>query len=97
MRVAKRKNKMLSIRLSAEQYESLKSLYLSRGLRSVSALARDAVDQVVNGNHLSLGPLSSHRELEVHVHLLDAQVNLLRGEVLELSRRVAESQKQNAT
>jgi hypothetical protein len=44
-----RKNRIISLRLSEEEYESLKSVYASRGVRSLSEFARDAMHRVVGG------------------------------------------------
>lgn len=44
------KTKMISFRLSASEYEALKSLHLSRGARNVSELARSAIQRMIVGN-----------------------------------------------
>ena len=45
MSVLKPKSKMISIRLSDEEYEGLRTLCVSRGARSVSDLAREAMNE----------------------------------------------------
>lgn len=44
------KTKMISFRLSASEYEALKTLHLARGARNVSELARSAIQRLIVGN-----------------------------------------------
>lgn len=78
-----RKNKIISLRLSEEEYESLKSIYESRGVRSLSEFARDAMHRVVGG-----GPPDG-ANIEDRVELLHGKVTVLEGEVSRLSRAMA--------
>ena len=51
--VFKRRNRLISFRLSEEEYESLRALCVTEGARSVSDYARSALCQVMthgNGN-----------------------------------------------
>ncbi|MGD0497942.1 MAG: hypothetical protein ABSC23_05845 [Bryobacteraceae bacterium] len=73
----------MSLRLSEEEYENLKSMYTTRGVRSLSEFAREAMLQV-----LGQEPPDGHT-LEDRVHLLDGKVAMLEGEVDRLSRVVA--------
>ena len=77
-----RKNKIISLRLSEEEYESLKLVYSSRGVRSLSEFARDAMHRVV-------GEPTNSPNLQDHVQLLAGKVALLEGEVSRLSHAVA--------
>ena len=79
----KPKNRIMSLRLSQEEYESLKTIYTSRGVRSLSEFARDAMLQVVGQD------ASDGRTLEDRVQHLDGKIALLEGEVDRLSRVVA--------
>ena len=47
MFIANRKSKVISIRISPEEYESLKNMYAASGRRSVSALAREAMQRII--------------------------------------------------
>jgi hypothetical protein len=78
-----RNNKIISLRLSEEEHPSLKSIYASRGVRSLSEFARDAMHRV-----LDEGPPDG-ANIEDRVELLNGQVALLEGEVSRLSRAVA--------
>jgi hypothetical protein len=78
-----RKNKSISLRLSEEEYESLKSIYASRGVRSLSEFARDAMHRV-----LDEGPPGG-ANIEDRVQLLNGKVALLEGEVSRLARAMA--------
>ena len=77
-----RKNRIISLRLSEEEYESLKSRYASHGVRSLSEFARDAMHRVLGEEPAS--PV----DLRNRVRLLDGKVALLEGEVSRLSRAV---------
>jgi hypothetical protein len=78
-----RKNKTISLRLSEEEYESLKSAFESRGVRSLSEFAREAMHRVVRGASFN------GANLEDRVDLLNGKIALLEGEVSRLSRAVA--------
>jgi hypothetical protein len=79
----KRKSRIISLRLSEEEYESLKSVYAARGVRSLSEFARDAMHRL-----LDQGPPGA-ANIEDRVELLHGKVALLEGEVSRLSRAVA--------
>jgi hypothetical protein len=74
-----RKTRIISLRLSEEEYESLKSVYPSRGVRSLSEFARDAMHKVAG-----VGPPGGAK-IEDRVELLHGKVALLEGEVTRLS------------
>ena len=78
-----RKTRTISLRLSEEEYESLKSVYPSRGLRSLSEFARDAMQKVA-GVVPPGGPNIADR-----VELLHGKIAVLEGEVTRLSRAIA--------
>ena len=78
MPIIKRRTKIVSIRLLDEEYTQLLRLCQSRGARSVSDLARDAM----------FGLMSPASQLEGRVMELDARLLALRDEVAKLSRRV---------
>jgi hypothetical protein len=77
-----RKNKIISLRLSEEEYEGLKVVYESRGVRSLSEFAREAMHRVVGE-----GPPDG-ANIEHRVELLHGKVAVLEGEVSRLSRAV---------
>jgi len=77
-----RKTKIISLRLSEEEYESLKTVYSSRGVRSLSEFARDAMHRVVGDAPPDIVTI------EDRVELLHGKVALLEGEVSRLSRAV---------
>jgi hypothetical protein len=79
----KRKSRIMSLRLSEEEYESLKSVYAARGVRSMSEFARDAMFQVLGHDR------AGGRSLEDRVQLLDGKLAMIEGEVDRLSRVVA--------
>jgi hypothetical protein len=77
-----RKSRIISLRLSEEEYESLKSRYASHGVRSLSEFARDAMHRVLGEEP------ANPADLRNRVQLLDGKVALLEGEVSRLSRVV---------
>ena len=78
MPIIKRRLKIVSIRLLDEEYTQLLRLCQTRGARSVSDLARDAM----------FGLMSPASQLEGRVMELDARLVALRDEVTKLSRMV---------
>ena len=72
------RDKMISFRLSEQAYERLREVRVTRGARSISELARDAVSQLVG----SLAP-ASDEALEVRVNQLEGQI---RGLALEIGK-----------
>ncbi len=75
-----RKNRIISLRLSEEEYESLKSRYASCGVRSLSEFARDAMHRMLGDDP----PDGS--DIENRVQALDGKLALLESEVSRLSR-----------
>jgi Arc/MetJ-type ribon-helix-helix transcriptional regulator len=81
MPVFKPKSKMISIRLSDEEYEGLKSLCVSSGARSVSDLAREAMGQMLRPGHNGhTSPVELRiQELQGRLHLLEQTVARIDG------------------
>ncbi len=78
MAVLKRKSRMISLRLSDEEYESLRSLYRMHGSRSVSEFARNAMQKVIGE---SISPAGT---LETRIVELDHKMSSLDHEVARL-------------
>jgi hypothetical protein len=80
-----RRKKMISLRLSEEEYELLKASYHNHGARNVSDLARQALQQIMNGTlgprTASVGPqpniAAQLAKLDDRVHILESSVALL--------------------
>ena len=72
-----RKSKTITLRISEEEYEALRNSYADHGLRSVSELARTAIQRVIG---------DPNTRLELRVDALDTTVDLLKGEVARLAR-----------
>ena len=80
-----RRKKMISLRLSDEEYELLKASYHNHGARNVSDLARQALHHIMSGSPVpttgSLAPQpdfsSKLSELDHRVHTLESHVSLL--------------------
>ena len=79
-----KRSKMISLRLSDEEYESLKTLYAARGVRSLSEFAREAMHRVLGED--SAQPPLPNTTLDIRVQVLDGKVALLEGELSRLSR-----------
>ena len=76
----KARSKMISFRLSAEEYEHFRELCFAQGVRSVSELARAAVNRLIHD------PDPEHataEALETRVASLEAQLQTV---ILELRR-----------
>jgi hypothetical protein len=78
MRVLKRKSRMISFRVSEEEYAGLKSLCVNEGARSVSDMARDAV------HRLKARDVPANQQFETLVQLLQHRVEALDQEVKRL-------------
>jgi hypothetical protein len=81
----KRKNRMISLRISEEEYESLKHLYTSQGARSLSEFARLAIDRVIGFDRHP-----EDRSLESRFTALDGRVAGLQTELARLAHVVDE-------
>ena len=65
MRLALRKSKMISFRLSPEEYRTLQDACEKQGVRSISDLARTAMQRLVTSNGHAQVPLSEEvRDLQ---------------------------------
>jgi len=72
-----RKTKMISLRLSNEEYETLHNLYRAHGSRSISDFARNAMQKVISG-------AAPSRSLETRLQELDGKMSALDHEVSRL-------------
>jgi hypothetical protein len=87
MFVRKPKCRMISIRLSDEEYTGLKTLCVERGARSVSELAREAMNRA-----LKLTPGESGPGIDLRIQDLQSQLNLLDRRLTEVSARLEEKE-----
>ena len=76
MAILKRRSRMISFRLSEDEYASLRSLCENGGARSVSDLARDAVHRLVRKDS-QVEVEMALRTLEGRMATLDLQVQRL--------------------
>lgn len=79
MTVMKRRSRMVSFRLSEEEYEGLKHICVTAGARSLSDIARDAVHRLLGGGF-------SKNNLEVEMQTLNSRMDALDSEVRRLAR-----------
>lgn len=84
MTVLKPRSRMISVRLSEEEYSALRRLCSATGARSVSDLTRDAMRALLEGAHRE-HPLGSYvDEFRAQIHGLDQRIE-------ELAARIAPS------
>jgi uncharacterized protein (DUF1778 family) len=88
--MAKRKTKMISIRVSESEYDLVKSHYAAMGGRSVSAFAREALQVVMRRPAHEKSDRESESDRETQVRQLTDKLNTLQGEVTMLTRLVSE-------
>jgi hypothetical protein len=82
MNVLKRRSRMVSFRLSEEEYEDLRHICLTAGARSLSDIARDAVHRLIdNGGEQKKDVESQLRLLNERVDAIDQEVRRLAGRV----------------
>jgi len=72
-----KKSKIISIRISHEDYELLKSKHAASGRRSISALAREAMQRIFQNNLPGDDVVEGLRHLDAKLHLLQAEVTHL--------------------
>ena len=76
-----RKCKMISLRLTEVEYDALHTIYPSYGVRSISDLARLALQSVIGNSPSSDRPSSSNfstmQDLSERVNTLEVQLGLL--------------------
>jgi len=75
---------MISIRVSESEYDSVKSHFAATGVRSVSALAREALRSILHE------PVNADADLATQVRALAGRLNSLQGEVSLLTRIVGD-------
>jgi len=83
MSVFKRRTRIVSFRLSEEEYEVLKKTCLAHGAHSVSDYARSSTCRVIDTNHGSHSP-----RVEAEIENLSGKVNELQRELERLSQLV---------
>ncbi len=76
-----RKSKMISFRLSPDEYRRLRDACSLHGARNVSELARAAMQNLIEGKDIAV-------PLPEQVHQLRERVSVLSSEVERISRQV---------
>lgn len=89
MTVLKARSRMISIRLSEDEYSALLNLCVTTGARSVSDLARDGLRRLISG------PVDSSLS-KLHADGLQSQIQLLNQRIEELHERIMTSHAQDA-
>lgn len=84
MPVVKRKNRMISFRLSDEEYEHLLELCQSQGARSLSDLARGAMQSLIEN-----GGANGGVDIHERISHLDGRVKVLDRAVERLSQMLS--------
>jgi hypothetical protein len=82
MNVLKRRSRMVSFRLSEEEYESLRHICLTAGARSLSDIARDAVHRLIGNG------AEQKNDLETQLRLLNERMDAIDEEIRRLAGRV---------
>ncbi len=76
-----RKSKMISFRLSPEEYVSLQAACVLKGVRSVSDLARTAVQRMIASNEGVNPVIDDVRSLQHRVRLISMELDRLAAAV----------------
>ena len=79
MTVLKRRSRMVSFRLSEEEYEGLKHICIAVGARSLSDVARDAVQRLLESGS------SPRKDLNAEFEVLTGRMEVLDREVKRLA------------
>ncbi len=84
MTVLNPRSRMISVRLSEEEYSALRRLCSVTGARSVSDLTRDAMRVLLSGTSRE-GPLGVHvDEFRTQMRSLDRKIEQLAAEITSL-------------
>jgi hypothetical protein len=91
MSIIKPKNKMISFRLSDQEYDELRSVCESQGVRSLSDFARLAIEKLIAGGEVGTetGLQSRIEALNSRVQVLDRAVERL-AEIVDLHNQQKE-------
>jgi hypothetical protein len=81
MTVLKPRTRMISVRLSEEEYSALRRLCLVTGARSVSDFTRDAMRVILTGVNREDGLGSHMDEFRAQVRSLDKKIEQLAAEI----------------
>jgi len=81
MTVLKPRSRMISVRLSEDEYSALQHLCATTGARSVSDLTRDAMRALLNGQVHENPPAILIDEFRTRLSNLDQKVDELAGRV----------------
>ena len=82
MTVLKPRSRMISVRLSEDEYSALRKLCSATGARSVSDFTRDAMRSVLNDSALESPPSNYVDEFRMQIRSLDQKIE-------ELAARIA--------
>ena len=77
MHVFKPRSRMISIRLSEDEYQGLRRLCAVTGARSVSDLARDAMNLLLKGGTTADGLGARMDEVRTHMRALERKIDEL--------------------
>ncbi|MGO9239976.1 MAG: hypothetical protein ACLQBJ_04115 [Bryobacteraceae bacterium] len=86
-----RRSRVVSIRVSDEEFRQLREMCTTTGSRCVSDLARDAMFKFMRG--VEPRPESGDADLQTRVRELDEKLNLLQGRVARLALLVVEGER----
>jgi hypothetical protein len=96
--VFKRRNRLISFRLSEEEYESLRSLCVTEGARSVSDYARSTLCQVMTGgNGIDRSIITTEPQGEPTTQSLIASMERLSEVIARLSQLIERGASQQNT
>lgn len=85
----KQKDRMVSFRLSAEEYDRLRQAGSAQGVHNLSELARAAMRRLLESNGHALSArdnLSEHSDLPAQVRELRVRIDQLSSELERMSR-----------
>jgi|SRR5579864_7255695 hypothetical protein len=85
MTVLKRRSRMVSFRLSEEEYEGLRHICMTVGARSLSDIARDAVHRLLGDG------TEPKKDVEAELRMLSDKMEALDQEVRRLAGLVDQS------
>ena len=81
MRVLRPRSRIISIRMSEEEFSTLRQLCVATGARSVSDLAREAMRGLLSGGNQESSGDGSRNEYSAQMRNLEQKVDKLSAEI----------------
>lgn len=90
MTVLKARSRMISVRLSEDEYSALMNVCVATGARSLSDLARDAMRLLLNNTTYDRLPADPTGAVQTQMEILNRRIDELRAQLMSPERRTTQ-------